>query len=102
MVLLLKFNVVSNPLPFTIGASDCVVLPDDFRLRPVKPSRLTIGHVTSAGHRLTTSLSSGLGFVTLPGLVEVVKCCHSLGAPKLLALARGACSKYSFVKLQVM
>ena len=74
----------------------------DFPLRPVKPSRQTVGYITSAGHRLTTSLRSGLGFVTLAGLVEVVKCCHAAGVPTLLALSRSASTDYSFIKLQIL
>ncbi len=75
---------------------------NSFRLHPVKPSRLTIGHVTSASYSHSRSLSLGVGFVTLGGLVEAVKCCHAAGVPDLLALARGASTKYYFVKLGVL
>ena len=74
----------------------------DFRLHPVKPSRLTIGRLTSAGYCQTSSVHSGVGFVTLPGLVEAVKACSSAGVPDLLVLARGARTKYFFVQVHVL
>ena len=81
-----------------IGTSEYI---NDFRLYPAKPSRLTIGYVTSAGYCLTTSRNSGLGFVTLQGLMEAVNCCYSSGVSNLLLLARGAKTKYYFVKLHI-
>lgn len=74
----------------------------NFRLLPIKPSRQTVGRVTSAGYRLTTSLSSGLGFVTVSGLVEVVKRCHIAAVPTLVALGRSASTNYYFVTLKIV
>ena len=87
---------------FILGATKDVVTVDDFQLLPVKPSRVTIGHVTSAGYNYNVSLSLGVGFVTLGGLLEAVKCCHLGGSPNLLVLARGPSTKYYFVKLRVL
>jgi hypothetical protein len=74
----------------------------DFHLLPIKPSRETIGHVTSAGYNYATSLNAGVGFVTVGGLVEAVKRCYLAGAQNLLTLRRGHSTLYSFVKLDVL
>ena len=73
---------------------------DNFRIFPARPSRLIFGYVTSAGYRLTASLDSGIGFVSLAGLIEAVTRCHMAGQTQLQVLARGAKTKYYFVKLE--
>ena len=45
----------------------------DFDLWPARQSRLVIGHVTSAGHRLSRSRDGGIGLCTLAGLVEAAR-----------------------------
>ena len=78
------------------------ILVDNFRLYTAQPSRETIGHVTSAGYSLVTSLDSGVGFVTLPGLMEAIRGCYTGGIPHLLVLARGASLQYFLVKICVL
>lgn len=89
---------------FIVGSrgGDNVIHANDFRLFPVRPSRPVLGYVTSAGHRLTTSLDSGLGFVTVAGLIEAVGHCHTTGHTLLQVLARGAKTKYYFVKIDIL
>lgn len=95
-------NTSYEAMPLISGTFDPEMLIKDFQLHPLRPSRLTIGRVTSAGYRLTSSTSCGLGFVTFGGLVQTVLNCHSSGVPNLLCLARGTRSKYYFVKLNLI
>lgn len=75
---------------------------NNYQLFSARPSRPILGYVTSAGHRLTTSVDSGIGFVTVTGLIEAVTRCHATGHTSLQVLARGAKTKYYFVKLNVL
>jgi len=74
----------------------------DCRLFRPRPSRPILGYVTSAGHRLTTSLDAGIGFVTLEGLVKALSRCHMTGHTRLQILARGVRTKYFFTRADIL
>ena len=76
---------------------------DEFKLQPVRPSRMEIGYASSAGYRMSSSRFSGVGFCTFAGLVETVKrCLFAPGVNDVFALVRGESTQYWFVKLQLM
>ena len=76
---------------------------EDYHLHPVQPKRETFGYVTSAGYRHTTSLSSGVGFCTFAGFMEVLSKSYSApGVCEPLALVRGAGTQYWFVRIELL
>lgn len=76
---------------------------DEFKLQPVRPSRMEIGYATSAGYCMTTSHFSGVGFCTFTGLIEMIKRCFlAPGVNEPLALVRGESIQYWFIKLQLL
>ena len=88
------------------GQSSSVAPPtawEEFRLQPVRPSRMEIGYASSAGYRMTSSRFSGVGFCTFAGLVETVKrCLLAPGIDDIIALVRGESIQYWFIKLQLL
>ena len=76
---------------------------NQFKLQPVRPSRMEIGYATSAGYRLSTSHFSGVGFCTFAGLIETIKRCFlAPGLNDVMALVRGETIQYWFIKLHVL
>ena len=60
---------------FSLSAVEAIY--GDYALTPVSQSRDIIGYTTpSCGHRLTSSKNGGMGFCSLPGLLEVAQVHH--------------------------